>query len=71
MNKSITLTPTPAVKILISVEGNDLVQHTFSVDVTKPRMWVDGCEYKFNTNLVDTVRVSGKRIPAMMAGATL
>ena len=71
MNKSITLTPTPAIKILISVEGNDLVQHRFLIDPTKPRMWIDGWEYKFNSTLEETVRVPGKRLPAMMAGATL
>ena len=68
MNKTIDLHPNTSTRISIAVEGNDLVQHVFIIDPTKPRMWIDGMQYHFNSHLSSTTRVSGKRLPVMVFG---
>lgn len=70
MSKTIILTPTPTTRISIAVEGNDLVQRVFTVDPTKPRLWVDGTEYQFNSRLTSTTQVPGKLLPKLVFAYT-
>lgn len=49
------------------LEGNELVMYTFAVDPTKPRMWLEGLEYRFNRHLTAVHRVPGRKLPALVA----
>lgn len=68
MSRSIYLNPTKTSRQEIVLEGNELVIYTTETDPNQPRMWLDGCEYRFNTQLVNVQRVPGRKIPLLAVG---
>ena len=37
--------------------GNDIVTYVWHIDESKPRIWLDGYNYRFNSTLIDIIRV--------------
>lgn len=67
MSKRIQVTPSKTTDQQLVLEGNELVMYTFAVDPTKPRMWLEGLEYRFNRHLTAVHRVPGRKLPALVA----
>lgn len=48
------------IKEVTEKNGNDIVTYVWRVDESKPRMWLDGYNYRFNSTLVEVRRVTTK-----------
>ena len=50
----------------LSIEGPNIVAREWSIDVVKPRVYLTGFQYQFNSKLIKTVQRQYKQVAEAM-----